>query len=261
MPKIQANDIELYYETQGVGQPLLLIHGLGSSTHDWELQVPEFCKRYQVIMFDLRGHGKSDKPTGPYTIPMFAQDAADLLKALGVASAHIVGISLGGGVAFQFALDHPAMVKTLTIVNSGPMIATPGGDGKKEIESRIAIVQQLGMRAMGQALAPRLFPKPEHANLRESFIESWAQNDPRAYVDALLSMVDWNVIDQIGSIQAPTLVISSDQDYSPVSLKKTYVKLMPNAELVVIADAHHAVPLEQPQAFNVELENFLVKHN
>ena len=260
MPKLHANGIELYYETQGAGQPLVLIHGLGSSTNDWEFQVPEFCKRYQVITFDLRGHGKSDKPAGPYTIPMFAQDTADLLKALGIASAHIVGISLGGGIAFQFALDYPGMVKTLTIVNSGPTMVAPGGDAKNEIDSRIAIVQQLGMRAMGQALAPRLFPKPEHANLRESFIEHWAENDSRAYVDALLSMVDWNVISQINSIKSPTLVISSDQDYSPVSLKEAYVKLMPNAELVVIADARHAVTMEQPQAFNAELEKFLAKH-
>jgi pimeloyl-ACP methyl ester carboxylesterase len=72
MPTIPVNDTHLYYEIHGEGQPLLLIHGLGSSTRDWELQVPEFAKSHRVITFDLRGHGRSDKPAGPYSMAMFA---------------------------------------------------------------------------------------------------------------------------------------------------------------------------------------------
>ena len=261
MPKLRTNNIDLYYEAKGTGQPLLFINGLGSSTRDWEFQVEEFCKTYRVITFDLRGQGKSDAPEGPYTIPMFASDIVGLLKGLGEESAHIVGISLGGGIAFQSALDAPAMVRTLVIVNSGPMLTAPGGDAQKEVDSRVAIVKQKGMRAMGQVLAPALFPKPEHAFLREAFVERWAENDPRAYIDSLLSMVGWNVLSQINSIRCPTLVVSSDQDYSPVALKEAYVKLMPNAELAVIPDAHHAVPMEQPEAFNAALRQFLAKHS
>src|SRR6266545_4358239 len=97
MPKVQCNDINLYYEVNGKGQPLLFIHGLGSSARDWESQVQEFSRTYQVITFDLRGHGQSDKPAGPYTMSMFASDAAALLKRLGIESANVVGLSLGGG--------------------------------------------------------------------------------------------------------------------------------------------------------------------
>lgn len=260
MSRLRTNDIELFYEVQGEGEPLVLLHGLGSSTWDWEPQVPEFSKNYRVVSLDLRGHGRSDKPLGPYTIPMFAADTAGLLNVLGIESAHIVGLSLGGAVAFQLALDAPALVKTLVIVNSGPSMAGPGGDIQKEVDSRVAIVDQLGMRGMGQALAPRLFPKPEHASQRENLIERWAENDPRAYIDALKSMVGWDVVKQIGSIQCPTLVIASDQDYTPVALKEAYAKLMPNAQVVVIPDAHHAVTLERPQAFNAVLAQFLAEH-
>ncbi len=260
MPKLRSNNIDLYYEVQGAGQPLVFINGLGSSTRDWVDQVQEFCKSYRVITFDLRGQGKSDAPAGPYTIPMFALDIVGLLKGLGIESAHIVGISLGGGIAFQLALDTPAVVKTLVIVNSGPLMTAPGGDAQKEIDSRIGIVKQMGMRAMGQALAPNLFPKPEHAALREDFINRWAENNPQAYIETLLSMVGWNVMSQIGSIRCPTLVISSDHDYSPVALKEAYIKLMPDAQLVVIPDAHHAVPIERPREFNAVLAKFLAEH-
>src|SRR5215471_21288766 len=101
MPQIVANQINLYYEINGAGQPLVLIHGLGSSLRDWEPQVAELCKTFQVITFDLRGHGRSDKPAGPYSIEQFAADLAGLLGALGVGSAHVAGISLGGAVGFQ----------------------------------------------------------------------------------------------------------------------------------------------------------------
>jgi 3-oxoadipate enol-lactonase len=261
MPQISLDNVSLYYDTTGQGQPLVFINGLGSSTRDWDRQVAEFSRTYQVITYDLRGHGRSDKPAGPYSISQFAADTAGLLNALGVTSAHIVGISLGGGVAFQLALDYPQLVKTMTIVNSAPAMVGITPDAQKEVERRVAIVRQMGMRAMGEALAPNLFPKPEHAALRQPFIERWAENDPQAYIEATLSMVGWNVTDRLGSIRCPALVIAADQDYSPVAVKEAYVKLLPDAQLVVIADAHHATPIERPQEFNAALAQFLARHN
>ncbi len=260
MPTLSANAVKLYYETAGQGQALVLIHGLGSSTHDWDNQIAAFSKDYQVITFDLRGHGQSDKPQGPYTMAMFAADLDGLLAGLGVKQAHVVGISLGGAVAFQFALDHPNAVKTLTIVNSGPSMGVTPEQARQEIERRVGLVQQHGMRAMGEALAPNLFPDPDHATLRQMFVEAWAANDPAAYIEATRSMQDWNVTDRIHSIQCPALILTSDQDYTPVALKEAYAKLMPHAELVVIPNAHHAAPIERPEAFNTALGQFLSGH-
>lgn len=260
MPEIQINDIVMYYEVHGQGQPLVFIHGLGSSTRDWEFQTGPFARTYQVIPFDLRGHGRSEKPAGPYTLPLFAADTAGLLEALHVPAAHVVGVSLGGGVAFQLALDAPARVKTLTIVNSTPALAGSPRDIQQEMDRRTAIVQQMGMRAMGEALSPHLFPRPEEAALRQTFAERWAENDPRAYSDALRSMVGWDVRDRLGAIGCPTLVISADQDYTPVAVKEAYVPLLPHAELAVIPDAHHAVPVEKPEEFNAVLARFLAAH-
>lgn len=168
MPTVQSNGINLYYETHGEGQPLLFIHGLGSSSRDWEFQVPAFSISYQVITFDLRGHGQSDKPTGPYSMAMFAADTASLLRALAIDQAHVVGLSLGGGIAFQLAVEAPQIVQTL--------------------------------------------------------------------------------------------IISADQDYTPLSLKEAYTAKIPNAQLVTIPDSHHALPVEKPREFNQALEEFLAKH-
>jgi len=261
MPKIQVNGINLYYEVEGEGQPLLFIHGLGSSTRDWEMQVKEFSKSYQVITCDLRGHGQSDKPAGPYSLPMFAADTAGLLKSLNFKSAHVVGLSLGGGIAFQLAIDYPKLVKTMIIVNSAPELVVRTFKDRMGVWQRFAIVRLLGMRKMGEVLSKRLFPKDEHEPLRTTFVESWAENDPRAYQDAMRAMVGWSVTDKLSSINCPTLVITADQDYTPVAIKEKYTKLMPNAELVIIPDAHHATPVEQPEKFNTELMDFLLLYS
>ncbi len=259
MPTIATHQTKLYHEVSGAGQPVVLIHGLGSSTRDWDAQVPEFARSYQVITVDLRGHGRSAKPAGPYQMALFAADLESLLQALGIASAHIVGLSLGGAVAFQFALDYPSRVRSLVLVNTGPTLGGTPEQAQQEIARRVGIVQQMGMRAMGQALAPNLFPKPEHAALRDTFIERWAENDPQAYIEATRSMLGWDVTARLGAITCPVLVIASDQDYTPVSAKEAYLKFLPNARLAVIPDAHHAVTMERPEAFNPVLAQFLAE--
>jgi len=254
---LRVNHINLYYEVNGSGQPLLFIHGLGSSTRDWELQVAEFSKSFKVITFDLRGHGQSDKPPGPYSMAMFASDTVGLLKALGVESANVVGLSLGGGVAFQLAIDAPALVKKLVIVNSAPALIVRTFKDRLNVWQRFAIVKWLGMRKMGEVLSQRLFPKPEHAAWRATFVERWAENDSRAYQDAMRAMIGWSVMDKLGSIQCPTLILTADQDYIPVAVKEEYTKLIPGARWVVIPDTHHALPVEEPQKFNAAVMEFL----
>ena len=122
MATISFNDIDVYYEVSGQGQPLLLIHGLGSSSQIWEAQVRYFAERYRVITYDLRGHGRSSKPTDAYSVQQFAKDAARILRDLDVPAAHVVGISLGGMIAFEIAVHYPQLLKSLAVVNSAPAI-------------------------------------------------------------------------------------------------------------------------------------------
>lgn len=261
MPTAQINGIPMHYQIAGAehgeSTPLLLIHGLGSSSADWQSQLLHYGQQYRVIAPDLRGHGRSGQPPGPYRISQFSDDIAALLQALGVASAHIVGISLGGAVAFQFALDHPARVSTLTIVNSAPEMILRRVSEKLAIWQRLAIIRLLGLPRMGRVLATRLFPKPEHAGLREGFATRFASNQRAPYLASLRALIGWSVSARLDQISCPTLVICADQDYTPVALKQAYTARLANARLVVIADSHHALPMEQPEAFNRVLGEFL----
>ena len=259
MAYLDIEGVQIHYEATGSGDPLMFIHGLGSSTRDWEPQAAYFAQRYRVVTLDLRGHGQSARPPGPYSIALFAADVAGVIKALDIAPAHIVGISLGGMVAFQLAVSDPACVRSLVIVNSGPEFAVMGDAGRQEVEQRIQVVRAMGMRAMGEALAPRLFPKEDQAELRQVFVERWAENDPQAYCDALGAFIGWSVSDRLDAIRCPVLAISADQDYTPVAMKEAYVARLADAKLVVIEDSRHALPVEHPQAFNETVQTFLAQ--
>ncbi len=115
---VPVNGINMYYETHGEGEPLLLIEGLGYSSWMWYKQIPELSKQYRVIVYDNRGVGNSDKPDSEYTIELMADDAASLLSALGVGSAHVLGVSMGGYIAQELALRHSEKVKSLTLAST-----------------------------------------------------------------------------------------------------------------------------------------------
>ena len=115
MPTALANSIHIHYDIHGAGEPVVLIGGLGSDAYLWTRQIPALAQGFQVIAFDNRGAGASDKPDEPYTIPMFAADTAGLLDALGIEKAHIVGASMGGFIAQEFALTYPQRVNRLVL--------------------------------------------------------------------------------------------------------------------------------------------------
>ena len=255
MPKLRIRDANIYYEVTGEGEPLLFIHGLVSTSAMWELQVPVFSTRYKVIAFDIRGFGQSDKPHGPYSIGMFAADTAELMKSLGLNSAHIVGLSLGGMVAFQLAIDAPEMCKSLVIVNSWAETRT--FKTRSRLLMQTAIGQLMGLRRTGHYMSRRMFPKVEQEPLRQMWVERLAANDKRAVRSALRAATGWSVMDKLNMIACPTLVIAADEDLSPLSLKKKYLRRIPNAELVVISDSRHCTPMDQPEEFNAALMGFL----
>jgi 3-oxoadipate enol-lactonase len=257
MPIIRTKEVQLYYEEMGQGEPLLLLHGLGSSTEDWPMQMEVFSQQYRVIAVDMRGHGRSAKPPGPYSIPMFAADTAAFLQALQIPSAHVLGISLGGMIAFQLVASYPQMVKSLIIVNSVPSMVVRNFADRWQLWQRLAIVELMGMRRMGEYLAPRLFPKPEQEELRQEIIQRWTQNDKQAYLAAMRSFVGWDVTGQLATINCPTLVISAEEDYWPIEDKEAYTAQIPNARLLVIADSRHATPIDQPEVFNTAVLDFL----
>jgi pimeloyl-ACP methyl ester carboxylesterase len=118
VPSIKANGISIYYEIHGQGEPLVLIGGLSLDVSEIEWMIRGFSQKYQVVAFDNLGAGRTDKPDTPYSIEMMAEDTAGLLNALGVAHAHVLGISMGGRIAIALTLKHPEVVRSLTLVST-----------------------------------------------------------------------------------------------------------------------------------------------
>jgi len=248
---------QLHYEEYGKGAPVLLVHGLGSSTRDWEYQIPELAAHYRVIALDIRGHGRSDKPRERYSIAGFAEDVRALIEHLGLDRVHLVGISMGGMIGFQLGVDHPELLKSLCIVNSGPEVKAKSPLEYLEIAKRWGLSRLFSLETIAKVLGNLLFPKPEQAELRRKIEERWPQNDKRAYLASLDAIIGWGVRERLARITCPTLVITADHDYTPIAQKEAYVKEMPDARLLVIEDSRHATPLDQPQRFNSSLLAFL----
>ncbi|MCM2360758.1 alpha/beta hydrolase [Pseudomonas sp. SR18] len=247
----------LHYEEYGHGTPLVLIHGLGSSSQDWELQIPVLARHYRLIVVDVRGHGRSDKPRERYSIQGFTHDLVALFEHLSLPPAHVVGLSMGGMIAFQLAVDEPDRVRSLCIVNSAPEVKVRRPHEYWWWAQRWTLARVLSLATIGKGLGDRLFPKPEQADLRRKMAERWAKNDKRAYLASFDAIVGWGVQERLSRIACPTLVISAAHDYTPVAHKENYVKLLPDARLVVIEDSRHATPLDQPEVFNATLLDFL----
>jgi 3-oxoadipate enol-lactonase len=261
MPKLHTRDIDIYYKITGEGEPLLFIHGLGSSMRSWQMQVPVFSSHYKVITFDLRGHGRSDKPLERYSISMFAADTAELMKSLGITSAHVVGFSLGGMVGFQLCLDAPDMVKSLVVVNS-PVTGYKQQSLKQGFQSwkHFTRVQLTGIVKNGQSNGQQFFPKDEDQQ-GQTLMERLGINSMLAQANSFWAILKGNLTDDLSLINCPTLVIASDEDYVPVSIKNAYVSKIPDADIVVIPNSRHAVPIEQVEKFNAVLLDFLTKHS
>jgi len=167
---------------------------------------------------------------------------------------------MGGMVAFEMAIQAPQRLQSLVIVNSAPSLVPHSLGQRLRVAQRFLLLRLFGVRGIGRYLAGKLFPKPEHAQIRQAFIERWAQNDPRAYEASMRAIFCWSVEDRLGAIQCPTLIIAADQDYSPVAHKEAYASRMPDARVVVVHDSRHATPVERPEEFNQWVLEFLAAH-
>ncbi|QSQ19043.1 alpha/beta fold hydrolase [Pyxidicoccus parkwayensis] len=257
MPMLPLEGVSLYCDTAGDGTPVLLLHGLGSSGRDWELVKPRLAARHRVLIPDARGHGRSETPPGKYGVPLFARDIAALCDALSLRRVHVVGLSMGGMMGLQLAVDRPELVRSLVIINSGPEVKARTLRRKFDFALRLVVLWLLGPMRMAKILAPRLFPKPEQEDLRQRVLDTLGHNDPDAYRRATRGLLGWSVLERIKDVTCPVLVLHSERDYTPLAEKQAYVDLLPDARLQVLSDSGHAAPLDQPERLAEVVEAFL----
>ena len=164
-------------------------------------------------------------------------------------------------VAFQLGVSRPELVRSLCIVNSGP--GMPSGRWRDRIKLWIAllirwlIVRFFGMRKLGETLGSKLLPEQAQSDLRRTFIERWAENDPGAYLASMWALPRWSVADRLSSIDCPSCIIAADMDYTPLAFKESYAAQMPRSEVVCIHRSRHLTPIDQPEQFNQALSVFL----
>jgi pimeloyl-ACP methyl ester carboxylesterase len=212
---------------------------------------------YTVIGIDMRGHGRSSKPPGPYGIPVFALDVVHVLETLGHGPAHVVGLSMGGMIGFQLAVDAPSLVRSLVVVNSAPSVVPRTLREHALLTTRKLALRTLGLRRFGERIARANFPRPEQHAEREALAKRIASNDLAAYRASTNAIIGWSVEDRICSIACPVLIVSGDQDYTPVSYKRAYAAKIPGARVAVVERSRHVTPIDQTEAFNRILVDFL----
>jgi pimeloyl-ACP methyl ester carboxylesterase len=254
--QVHLDDVTLSVEDRGSGTPVLLLHGLGSCADDWDLVAPALPDRRLVIP-DLRGHGRSSKAATGYGVPRMTSDVVRLCEEIVREPAHVVGVSMGGMIGLQLALDRPDLVRTLTLINSGPEVVARTWKQKLGFAFRLGVVSAFGPGLFASLIARKLLPKPEQAVLRERVRRTIAANDRTAYEAATRGLLGWSVTERLGEIRCPVLVLASDGDYTPLSFKESYTRKLPNARLVTVADSGHASPFDQPERVADAVRAFL----
>jgi 3-oxoadipate enol-lactonase len=255
MPRVRVGDIEMYYVEAGAGEPLLLIMGFGGDHTAWAFQMAALAARYRVIAFDNRGVGQTDAPDHPYTTRLMARDALGLMDALDVERAHVIGISMGGMIAQELALECPARVRSLHL---GCTLARPDtyllALNRAWREMRIAMGREATLRTLALWLfAPTTFA--ERPELLETLLQTSLANPYPQTLTGFLrqgeAVAAHDTLERLSTIRCPTLVsVAEDDILVPPRFSRAIASRIAGAELAVIPAAGHGYFLEQPETFN-----------
>lgn len=258
--KVRANGIAIEYDLTGDGEAVTLIHALGLDRQSWWRQVPELEADYRVLRYDVRGHGQTDNPAGPYSIAMLAEDLRALLAELQIGKTHVVGLSMGGMIAQAFALSHPEMVISLVLcdTSSGHTEAQ-----RRTFYERARLVEREGMEPLVAPTLERWLTPPFRAanhEIGERIAQTLRHNDPRGYAASCGAVGDLALTGQLGRITCPTMVVVGEKDAgTPPEMARVIQAGIPGARLEVIPAAAHLVPVEKAERFNALLQEFLVR--
>lgn len=259
--KVSANGASIHYAVDGHGPWLTLAHPLGADLTVWDDIVPDLAAHFRVLRYDSRGHGQSDVPRGPYTVEQLAADATALLSSLEITTTHFVGISMGGAVAQQVALDAPERIASLTLIDT-----TAGydeADAKLFLE-RAVQAREKGMKVLADGTLGRWLGedfRKRHPAQAERIRALVAGAHPEGFAASCEALATFDVRTRLPEIEAPTLVLVGENDPStPPAVAQRIASGIPNARLTVIPDAAHLSIVEQKQLVTNALATFLRGH-
>jgi pimeloyl-ACP methyl ester carboxylesterase len=251
MSRAKLNGIEIDYEVSGSGSPVLLTHGYSAARRMWDGQHRALGDAYRVISWSMRGHGQTESPADPakYSADLTVGDMEALLRHLAVQRAVIGGLSLGGVASLGFYLAHPEMTRALVICDSGP--------GFRNAEARAAWNQRAHERAAELEARGLDALSGRSREMREAMGEHRSAQGLAHAARGMLTQEGSQLIDGLPSIRVPTLIIVGDKDQPFLVACEYMAKKIPGARLEVIAGAGHSSNLDQPEAFNRVLREFL----
>ena len=255
--EITVNGVSMAYRTAGrPGQPVLvLIHGFPLDSAMWDAQLEALAQHCFVVAPDLRGHGKSEAPPGPYSIDRHADDVAALMDALGVREAVIGGLSMGGYVALAFWRRHRGKVGGLALIDTRANADTP--EGRAARDATIARVRERGVGILAEEMAPRLLAsenqgETEVARTLRAMIERQPVEGMAAALLAMRDRPDASL--SLTTVNVPAVVIVGEEDaITPVVVAQELARRLPDARLSIVPRAGHMAPMEAPEAVNAAL--------
>lgn len=249
-----------YLDMNKSGSPvILLLHGLGATGESWGLQIPDLvAKRLRIIAPDLRGSGKSTYPGGNTSIRDMTDDVFQLLKDLQISKTNLAGISMGGTVALEFALDYPGFVQKLILINTFSQLRPKNWGSRIYFLLRMVLLYTLGMNMQANIVARHIFPEPGQSEFRQLFMGQIAQADPQGYRAAIWALARFNVTQRLGELTVPTLVVTGECDTTvPPKVQEQLAQRIPNSQHRIVPGAGHAVIVDQPEVFNKIFLDFL----
>lgn len=263
MPDVNVNGIKIHYDICGAGEPLILLMGLGAPGSRWEDHAAAYEQHVQCVVVDNRGAGGSDKPAGPYSTAMMADDTAGLIAALGIERAHVAGISMGSAIAQELALRHPEKVRSLVLVSSWSRCDRY----TRAVFEHMAAVRAVTTPAVfTQLLQLWIFTAGHYEANFADMLQGQAEAEADymtlpAFEAQCAACCAHDTYARLGGIAAPTLLTVGDADiFTPLRLSREMHEAMPGSELLVLPGLGHAHHWEDLAQFNARTTAFLLAH-
>lgn len=263
MPLASANGVHLWYESVGDAErATVFAHGGGADASQWRSQLEYFGRDFRAVAYDARGHGRSESPEGETTIDVLTEDLFELLRDLSIGRSAVVGLSLGGVVAMNLALQHPTSVTSLVLVSTTAEIDE---EMQRNFEESARIALETGMEAFAEGFCAVVFSdrfKRDRPEEVEFYRKRIAAGSPRGYAAAIRALArQKSLLGRIRSISVPTLVVAGGIETLPRSHERArrIRDAIPGAEMVLIPEAGYMANVEQPERFNAVVSSFLAR--
>jgi 3-oxoadipate enol-lactonase len=260
MMRIKTNGIQMNYELSGKqGAPVVVLsHSLSSSLLMWNPQMDALDPYFQVLRYDTRGHGASDAPPGTYTLELLGEDVVKLLDALGIDRVHFVGLSMGGMIGQCLALNYSHRVKSLALCDTAAIVPA---EAQPLWQERMDKACKKGMEALLDQTMERWFTPSflkENSKMLALIREQLLATPVSGYIGCSEAIRKLNYLERLSEIKMPTLImVGEDDPGTPVSASEAMHERISNSRLVVLPSARHLSNVEQAEAFNAALLNFV----